>query len=214
MATRIASARPAAFRFLRSSTSRGLSSPRAAHHRTLSASMDSAPVPAADELAFGPWMIKRSEVFKATTKTFAFVNIRPLVPGHVLVSPVRIVPRFSDLNPDEVADMWTTAHEVGKKLEPHYGASSMTYAIQDGPAAGQTVPHVHIHILPRMAGDFEKNDEVYDAIEGNEGDIKEALAEGSGARQGTQKLDLDIERKNRSAEEMAEEARTLAALFT
>ena len=31
--------------------------------------------------------------------------------------------------------------------------------------AGQTVPHVHIHILPRKTGDFEKNDEVYDAID-------------------------------------------------
>jgi diadenosine tetraphosphate (Ap4A) HIT family hydrolase len=39
-------------------------------------------------------------------------------------------------------------------------ASSLTLAIQDGPAAGQTVPHVHIHVLPRRGGDFEKNDEV------------------------------------------------------
>ena len=35
---------------------------------------------------------------------------------------------------------------------------------QDGPEAGQTVPHVHVHVLPRRAGDFENNDEVYDAI--------------------------------------------------
>ncbi len=36
---------------------------------------------------------------------------------------------------------------------------------QDGPQAGQTVPHVHIHVLPRRVGDFEKNDEIYDAID-------------------------------------------------
>lgn len=36
--------------------------------------------------------------------------------------------------------------------------------IQDGPQAGQTVPHVHIHILPRKTGDFDKNDEIYDAV--------------------------------------------------
>lgn len=35
---------------------------------------------------------------------------------------------------------------------------------QDGPQAGQTVPHVHIHIIPRKSGDFEKNDEIYDAV--------------------------------------------------
>jgi bis(5'-adenosyl)-triphosphatase len=37
--------------------------------------------------------------------------------------------------------------------------------LQDGPAAGQTVPHVHIHVLPRRPGDFEKNDEVYDELD-------------------------------------------------
>lgn len=35
---------------------------------------------------------------------------------------------------------------------------------QDGPQAGQTVAHVHIHILPRKAGDFENNDDIYDAV--------------------------------------------------
>eukprot|EP00976_Prorocentrum_cordatum_P070289 1179868-Prorocentrum_minimum.AAC.4 len=54
------------------------------------------------------------------------------------------------------------AQRVGSKLEPHFDAASLTFAIQDGAAAGQTVPHVHIHILPRKFGDFEKNDEVYD----------------------------------------------------
>lgn len=35
---------------------------------------------------------------------------------------------------------------------------------QDGPQAGQTVPHVHVHILPRKGGDFENNDEIYDVV--------------------------------------------------
>jgi hypothetical protein len=37
---------------------------------------------------------------------------------------------------------------------------------QDGPQAGQTVAHVHIHLIPRKKGDFEKNDEIYDAVRG------------------------------------------------
>jgi hypothetical protein len=40
--------------------------------------------------------------------------------------------------------------------------SDITY--QDGPQAGQTVAHVHIHLIPRKKGDFEKNDEIYDAV--------------------------------------------------
>jgi bis(5'-adenosyl)-triphosphatase len=74
------------------------------------------------------------------------------------------VPRFTDLTADETSDLWLTAQKVGSKLETFHNASSLTLAIQDGPQAGQTVPHVHIHILPRKGGDFEKNDEIYDAV--------------------------------------------------
>jgi len=70
----------------------------------------------------------------------------------------------------------------------------------DGPEAGQTVPHVHIHILPRKVGDFERNDIVYDLIEDKEKELKK-------------KLDLDKERMDRTADEMAKEADELRALF-
>lgn len=60
------------------------------------------------------------------------------------------------------------AQRVGAAVEPHFGAASLTLAIQDGPAAGQTVPHVHIHVLPRREGDFSPNDAVYDAIDASE----------------------------------------------
>lgn len=52
------------------------------------------------------------------------------------------------------------AQKVGSVVEKHFHATSLTLAIQDGPQAGQTVPHVHVHILPRKAGDFAQNDEV------------------------------------------------------
>ncbi|MFS7964577.1 putative histidine triad (HIT) protein [Helianthus anomalus] len=64
---------------------------------------------------------------------------------------------------------------------------------KDGPHAGQSVPHVHIHILPRKEGDFVNNDEIYDAIDAKEKELKK-------------KLDLDKERKDRSMEERAQEA--------
>ncbi|XP_073140671.1 bifunctional bis(5'-adenosyl)-triphosphatase/adenylylsulfatase FHIT [Henckelia pumila] len=149
---------------------------------------------------FGPYKIDAREVFYSTQLSYALVNLRPLVPGHVLVCPRREVKRFLDLSADETSDLWLTAQKVGRQLESYHNTSSLTFAIQDGPQAGQTVPHVHIHILPRKSGDFEKNDEIYDAI-----DLKE--------KELTQKLDLDKERKDRSVAEMADEADEYRKLF-
>ncbi|KAJ8409313.1 hypothetical protein AAFF_G00235110 [Aldrovandia affinis] len=54
---------------------------------------------------------------------------------------------------------------VADVVERHFQGTSLTIAIQDGPEAGQTVKHVHVHVLPRRAGDFEKNDSVYDELQ-------------------------------------------------
>lgn len=82
-------------------------------------------------------------------------------------------------------------------------------AIQDGEDAGQTVRHVHVHVLPRRSGDFEKNDDVYDAIDNASKYI--VMAGGSGKK--GEQLDLDAERKVRTSEEMATEAAELRTLF-
>ncbi|XP_020525914.1 bifunctional bis(5'-adenosyl)-triphosphatase/adenylylsulfatase FHIT isoform X2 [Amborella trichopoda] len=147
---------------------------------------------------FGDYNIDKRQVFLTTKLSFALVNIRPVVPGHVLVCPKRVVKRFVDLSVEETSDLWLAAKQIGAKLENHFGASSLTFVIQDGPEAGQTVPHVHVHILPRQSGDFEKNDEIYDAVEGKEVN---------------RKLDLDEDRKNRTITEMSQEASFLRALF-
>ncbi|CAN6330654.1 unnamed protein product [Urochloa humidicola] len=176
------------------------------HPRAVSSSFSSPlppPSPPGMEASykFGPYKIDAREVFHATSLSYAMVNLRPLLPGNVLVCPKREVKRFADLSSDETSDLWVTAKEVGVRLEQYHKASSLTFAIQDGPQAGQTVPHVHIHIIPRKKGDFEKNDEIYDAIDVKERELKE-------------KLDLDIERKDRSMEEMAREANEYRALFS
>ncbi|XP_012077692.1 bifunctional bis(5'-adenosyl)-triphosphatase/adenylylsulfatase FHIT [Jatropha curcas] len=153
-----------------------------------------------DYYKFGPYKIDPKEVFYSTSLSYALVNLRPVVPGHVLVCPRREVKRFAELTADETSDLWLAAQKIGSRLESHHKATSLTLTIQDGPQAGQTVPHVHIHILPRKGGDFENNDEIYDAIDVKEKELK-------------QKLDLDKERKDRSIEEMTREADEYRLLF-
>lgn len=62
--------------------------------------------PPLQDYKFGPWPIHASEVFVTSPLSFAFVNLKPVVPGHVLVSPKRVVARFAELTADEVADLW------------------------------------------------------------------------------------------------------------
>ncbi|XP_039655051.1 bis(5'-adenosyl)-triphosphatase [Perca fluviatilis] len=146
-------------------------------------------------LRFGQHFIKASAVFLQTELSFALVNRKPVVPGHVLVCPLRPVERFRDLRPDEVADLFSTAQRVGNLVEKHFNATSLTIAIQDGPEAGQTVKHVHVHVLPRKAGDFERNDSVYDELQKHD------------------REDEDVPSKWRSEDEMAAEASDLRKLL-
>lgn len=147
--------------------------------------------------------ISPDEVFLTSRLSFAFVNLKPIVPGHVLVAPCRVEPRFGDLSSEEVADLWTLAQRVGNGISKHYGSEALTLTVQDGAAAGQSVPHVHVHVLPRTAGDFEPNDKIYDILD---------KADSSQSRVG-KKTNLDEERVECSAAEMAEEAGKLRAVF-
>ncbi|XP_050370680.1 bifunctional bis(5'-adenosyl)-triphosphatase/adenylylsulfatase FHIT-like [Argentina anserina] len=145
---------------------------------------------ALESYTFGPYKKDNREVFYSTNLSYALVNLRPIVPGHVLIIPRREVKRFADLTVDETTDLWITAHKIGSRLESYHKATSLTFGIQDGPQAGQTVPHVHIHILPRKD----------DALDEKEKKLKK-------------KLDSEKERKDRSLEEMTQEADEYRKLF-
>ncbi|KAF8336985.1 HIT-like protein [Cantharellus anzutake] len=156
------------------------------------------------------------QVFYRSAKTFAMVNINPIVPGHVLVVPDRIVPRLKDLSGEEIADIFLTANTVGQVVEREYDAESLTIAVQDGPAAGQTVPHVHVHILPRKFTDFGgRNDEVYPAIEYSEQELASMIGQSKPERR-AQPLAVDARNSQqpRTAEDMEKEAKKLSNLFS
>ncbi|KAG0307321.1 hypothetical protein BGZ98_000556 [Dissophora globulifera] len=129
--------------------------------------------------------------------------------GHVLIVSRRPVPRFLDLTPEEVSDMFQSAQKIGKIIEKEYDASSLTIACQDGPDAGQSVPHVHVHVIPRRLGDFANNDDIYDQIGHN---TREYLTELDAAPVLHKGVDNE-ERSPRTEQEMAVEATRLTSLL-
>lgn len=154
------------------------------------------------------------QVFHLTPLSIAFVNLKPLLPGHVLVSPRRVVPRLSDLSSEEVSDLFLTVQRVARMIEKTYDASAMNVALQDGVDAGQSVPHVHTHIIPRRRQDLEErggNDAIYGMLEGEDGDVGRHLSERETdveigrERPKFPKVD-DASRKPRTEEDMVKEA--------
>uniref|UniRef100_A0A8C5Q5R3 Bis(5'-adenosyl)-triphosphatase n=1 Tax=Leptobrachium leishanense TaxID=445787 RepID=A0A8C5Q5R3_9ANUR len=146
-------------------------------------------------LKFGQHLIKSSVIFLKTALSFALVNRSPVVPGHVLVCPMRSTNRFRELSPEEVSDLFNTVQRVASVVEYHFEGTSITISLQDGPDAGQTVHHVHVHILPRKAGDFEKNDQIYEELQNHDKEVS------------------NISRKWRSEQEMETEAAALRKYF-
>ena len=73
--------------------------------------------------------------------------------GHTLVVPRRGVQRLSELDAGERASLMAGVAEVQERLGKHFSTKDFTVCIHDGPLAGQEVPHVHVHVLPRTTGD-------------------------------------------------------------
>ena len=162
---------------------------------------------ASNNYQFGPFQISPDHVFYSTPLSAAFVNLRPIVPGHCLVMPQRVVPLLEDLTNEEYTDLWNSVRVVQRALKQHYSCEAFNVAVQDGAAAGQSVPHVHVHLLPRIVGDFQRNDDVYDEIQN--------WAPRDNMRQPLPDLEVpeDEERKDRTPQQMAEEAAVYRGLL-
>lgn len=79
----------------------------------------------------------------------------PVSPGHTLIIPKRHVGSFFGLLPDEREDMLELLDKAKQQLDAEFAPQGYNIGINDGAAAGQTVPHLHIHLIPRYDGDRE-----------------------------------------------------------
>lgn len=77
----------------------------------------------------------------------------PVSPGHTLVIPNRHVGSFFDLAAEERADLLELLDRAKATLDKTCDPDGYNIGINDGAAAGQTVPHLHIHLIPRYTND-------------------------------------------------------------
>jgi histidine triad (HIT) family protein len=83
----------------------------------------------------------------------AFLTIQPIVPGHTLIVPRRCVGSFDKLRPQEITSIFCLYERVKVALRAAFGAEGFNYAWNEGEVAGQTVPHFHLHVVPRKEND-------------------------------------------------------------
>jgi diadenosine tetraphosphate (Ap4A) HIT family hydrolase len=77
----------------------------------------------------------------------------PISPGHTLIIAKRHIGSFFDLSADEQVELVTLMCKAKDTLVQKFHPQGFNIGINDGPAAGQTVPHLHVHLIPRYTGD-------------------------------------------------------------
>lgn len=88
------------------------------------------------------------------TSCFAILNAFPYSVGHVLVLPYREVPDLEDLTPEETSELWATVTDAVVAVKAAYRPDGLNVGINLGrPAGGSVSQHLHVHVVPRWAGD-------------------------------------------------------------
>lgn len=87
--------------------------------------------------------------------SFAIYDKFPVNEGHMLIIPKRHVSSYFDLNNLEKQDLYELMEKMKKYLDKTLSPDGYNIGINVGEAAGQTVMHVHMHLIPRYKGDIE-----------------------------------------------------------
>ncbi len=83
----------------------------------------------------------------------AFLDVGPLAEGHLLVIPRAHYGKFAEMPPEEFAQVATMLPRMARAVREVTGAEGFNLLLNEGRVAGQVVPHVHFHIIPRFAND-------------------------------------------------------------
>ena len=110
----------------------------------------------------------RDSAFCGDERFLALYNIAPILPGHSLVIPRAHVASLLELSEVDLGAFVLFARRITRLLKRAFAADDFDWSIQDGISAGQTVPHLHLHIIPRHAGDLPNPGDWYPALMASE----------------------------------------------
>jgi diadenosine tetraphosphate (Ap4A) HIT family hydrolase len=95
------------------------------------------------------------EVLFKTDTAMAILDSYPISPGHTLVIPKRHVPDYFELTAEEQNELWQLVNRCKIILQDRFHPDGFNIGINVGEMAGQSIFHVHIHLIPRYKGDMK-----------------------------------------------------------
>lgn len=96
---------------------------------------------------------KEREIIAESFRSIAFFDGFPVSLGHALIIPKRHVASFFDLTNEEQLDMLNLVNMVKSIIDEKYNPDGYNVGVNVGEAAGQSIFHVHMHLIPRYKGD-------------------------------------------------------------
>jgi diadenosine tetraphosphate (Ap4A) HIT family hydrolase len=98
--------------------------------------------------------IQQDKVIAQDSLTFTVRDTLPVSPGHTLILPKRHIASIFEATKEEVAALWEALRQARSGLLKKFSPDGFNIGINDGLASGQTILHLHIHIIPRYKGDM------------------------------------------------------------
>jgi bis(5'-adenosyl)-triphosphatase len=102
--------------------------------------------------------------FATSSGFIAIYNHAPIVPGHSLIIPLKHSTDMMELSDDEYIEMCLFGKRVMKFLNEYFKTAEFDMSLQQGRNAGQSVEHIHLHLIPRKPMDLEPGEEWYHRI--------------------------------------------------
>jgi len=97
----------------------------------------------------------KSEIIVENKFTYAILDRFPVNNGHCLIIPKRHFADFFEATEEEVKAIYSLMHEVKEMFDVQYEPAGYNIGINVGAYAGQTINHLHVHLIPRYVGDVE-----------------------------------------------------------
>jgi diadenosine tetraphosphate (Ap4A) HIT family hydrolase len=100
--------------------------------------------------------LEEHRILEKTGLVLAMTDGFPVSPGHTLIIPRRHCMDYFLLTPEEQAACWDLVNKMKHIIDRRYHPDGYNIGINNLQAAGQTIPHVHIHLIPRYHGDVAR----------------------------------------------------------